>query len=296
LNTEKNSNFPDIAGSFTHRFVQPVGEWALSLFGYLGAASLLMGQAIIGAAGLPWGKWAIQSVLPWRWGELRRDRKWRLILEQMEKIGVASLPLVFLTSLFTGMVLALQTAYQLQKMSAVLYIGPLVALSVTRELGPVLTALVVAGRVGASITAELGTMKVTEQIDALECLGVDPNRYLVVPRLVVLILMLPLLTIYADMVGILGGYIVGVYKLNIGSNLYLHMTWDTLRYKDVFTGLFKAGIFAAIISTIACHEGFETHGGAEGVGQSTTLSVVTAFILIIAADCFFTAFFYFVFP
>ncbi len=209
---------------------------------------------------------------------------------------MASLPLVFLTSLFTGMVLALQTAYQLQKISAELYIGSLVALSMTRELGPVLTALVIAGRVGASITAELGTMKVTEQIDALQTLSTDPVRYLVVPRMLALALMLPVLTLYADMIGILGGYLVGVYKLGMGSTLYMNMTWDALRYKDFFTGLFKSGIFALIISTIACHEGLETSGGAEGVGRSTTLSVVISFMLIIAADCFFTALFYFVFP
>lgn len=235
-------------------------------------------------------------LLPWRLKTLSQDRSWQLVLDQMERIGVASLPLVFLTSLFTGMVLALQTAYQLQKISAELYIGSLVALSMTRELGPVLTALVIAGRVGAAITAEVGTMRVTEQIDAMESLATDPVRYLAVPRFVALILMLPLLTLYADMVGILGGYLVGVYKLGIGSSLYMSMTWDPLKFKDVFTGLFKAVVFATIISTIACYEGFETTGGAEGVGRSTTFSVVISFILIIAADCFFTALFYFVFP
>ena len=262
------------------RFVEPLGEGFLTFFGYLGGTSLLLGETVLGIVALPWGHW--------------RDRRWRLILEQMEKIGVASLPLVFLTSLFTGMVLALQSAYQLQKMSAQLYIGALVALSITRELGPVLTALVVAGRVGAAITAELGTMRVTEQVDALQVLGAEPIRYLATPRLMVLLIMLPLLTIYADVIGILGGYIVGVYKLGIGSTLYLNMTWDSLRYKDITTGLFKAAVFSLIIATIACFEGFETEGGAEGVGRSTTLSVVMSFILIIAADCFFTALFYFV--
>lgn len=268
--------------------VGSVGEWSLTFFSYLGGCSVLLWQTFSGFFTLPWRRWVL--------GHVARDRKWDGVLEQMEKIGVSSLPLVFLTSLFTGMVLALQTAYQLQKISAGLYIGSLVALSMTRELGPVLTALVIAGRVGAAITAELGTMRVTEQIDALQTLSTDPVRYLAVPRMLALIVMLPLLTLYADLVGILGGYLVGVYKLGMGSTLYMNMTWDALRFKDVFTGLFKAGVFAAIISTIACYEGFETAGGAEGVGRSTTLSVVISFILIIAADCFFTALFYFVFP
>ncbi len=285
------------AGSkLARRFIAPIGEGSLSFFGYLGGGALLLWKTWLAIVSLPLGRWGALLITPWRWKNLVTDRRFRLILEQMEKVGVASLPLVFLTSLFTGMVLALQSAYQLQKLSAAIYIGALVALSVTRELGPVLTALVIAGRVGAAITAELGTMRVTEQIDALETLGCDPIRYLVVPRWIALAIMLPLLTIYADIIGIMGGYIVGVYKLGLGSNLYWSMTWEPLKLKDIFTGLFKAEIFAAIISTIACFEGFETTGGAEGVGRSTTLSVVVSFILIIAADCFCTALFYFVFP
>ena len=278
------------------RFVQPLGENSLGFFGYLGGAALLLSQTCKGLLTLSWGQWLVDLVLPWRWGRLPRDRRLEQVVDQMDKVGVASSLLVFLTSLFTGMVLALQTAYQLQKISAELYIGSLVALSMVRELGPVLTALVIAGRVGASITAEVGTMQVTEQIDALRTLATDPVRYLAVPRLVALVLVLPMLTLYADMIGILGGYLVGVYKLGIGSSMYMNMTWDSLRYKDLLTGLFKSVVFAIIIATIACYEGFQTAGGAEGVGRSTTLSVVISFILIIAADCFFTAFFYFVFP
>ena len=218
------------------------------------------------------------------------------LFEQMFKIGVLSLPIVFLVSLFTGMVLALQSAYQLTKMNAQIYIASLVALSMVRELGPVLTALVIAGRVGASITAELGTMKVTEQVDALETLAVNPVKFLVVPRFLALCLMLPLLTVYADFIGMIGGYLIGVYKLLIGPSIYVQMTFDSLAFKDVFTGLFKSFIFAIIICIISCYEGFRTEGGAEGVGKATTLSVVVSFILIIAADCLFTALFYFVFP
>ena len=219
--------------------------------------------------------------------------KRKTALEQMAKVGIDSLPIVFLTSLFTGMVLALQSAYQMQKMEAKLYIASLVALSITRELGPVLTALVVAGRVGASIAAELGTMKVTEQIDALETLATNPVKYLVVPRFIALFFMLPLLTIYADIVGIFGGYMIGVWRLNILSNLYWDMTWNPLKVKDIVTGLIKSFAFAMIICIVACYEGMRVEGGAEGVGSATTKAVVIAFILVIAADCLFTALFYF---
>ncbi|MFH1645021.1 MAG: ABC transporter permease [Candidatus Omnitrophota bacterium] len=216
------------------------------------------------------------------------------IISQLYKIGVSSLPIVFLTAMFTGIVLALQSAYQMQRISAQMYIPSLVALSMTRELGPVLTALVVAGRVGASITAEIGTMKVTEQIDALETLAANPVKYLVVPRFVALFLMLPLLTVYADFIGMFGGYLVGVYKLHLSPNLYLNMTTNPLVLKDLFSGLFKSCVFAMIIAIIGCYEGFKTSGGAEGVGKATTVSLVNSFILIIAADCVFTALFYFI--
>ena len=215
------------------------------------------------------------------------------IVSQMKRIGIDSFPIVFLTSLFTGIVLALQSAYQMQRLQAEMYIASLVALSIIRELGPVLTALVVAGRVGASITAELGTMRVTEQIDALETLATNPVKYLVVPRFIALFVMLPILTIYADIIGIMGGYIVGVGRLGVSSSMYMRMTWDSMVYKDIFTGLAKAVCFAVIICIIACYEGMNTEGGAEGVGKSTTLSVVISFIMIIAADCLITALFYF---
>jgi phospholipid/cholesterol/gamma-HCH transport system permease protein len=285
-----------LLNGLSERIALPLGEWALAFFGYVGGAAILLWNAGRGIVALPWARWAGEGLLPWRWKRLLQDRKLSLVVEQMEKVGVHSLPLVFLTSLFTGMVLALQTAYQLQKISAELYIGSLVALSMTRELGPVLTALVVAGRVGAGITAEVGTMRVTEQIDALEVLATDPVRYLAPPRFVARLVMLPLLTITADLIGLRGGDVVGVYKLGIGSSLYVNMTWDSLRFKDVSTGLLKALVFATIIATIAAYEGFETKEGAEGVGRSTTLSVVISFILIITADCLITALFYFVFP
>jgi phospholipid/cholesterol/gamma-HCH transport system permease protein len=219
--------------------------------------------------------------------------KFRRVVDQLDRIGVLSLPIVFLTSVFLGMVLSFQSAYQMIKFSAQIYIPSLVALSMTREIGPVLTALVVAGRVGAAITAEIGTMKVTEQIDALETLAANPIRYLVVPRLVAAIIALPLLTIMADIFGMFGGYIVGIWKLNIGSNVYINMTWSPLVLKDIFTGLFKSILFGGIIAIVGCFEGLRCEGGAEGVGKATMLSVVTSFMLIIATDCVLTAIFYF---
>jgi phospholipid/cholesterol/gamma-HCH transport system permease protein len=175
-----------------------------------------------------------------------------------------------------------------------MYIASLVAFSMTRELAPVLTALIVAGRVGASITAEVGSMKVTEQIDALETLATNPVKYLVVPRFMALVITAPLLTLFADFIGIVGGYTIGVYKLGISHAMYMKNTWGPLKYKDVWTGLVKSIVFAVIICVVACYEGMKTEGGAEGVGRATTSSVVVSFILIIASDCFLTALFYFI--
>ncbi len=220
--------------------------------------------------------------------------KYHQLIDQMNKIGVNSFLIVFLTAFFAGIVLALQTAYAMRQMSAEIYIANIVALSMTRELGPVFTALVVAARVGASIAAETGTMRVTEQIDALESLATNPVKYLVAPRFLALVLMLPLLTVYADFVGIMGGFLVGVSKLHIGADLYLKKTFEALVLKDIMTGLVKSVVFAFIISIVACFEGMRTRGGAEGVGRSTTQAVVNACILVIAADCFFTALFYFI--
>lgn len=223
---------------------------------------------------------------------LKRER----VFEQAKKAGVESLPIVSLVAFFIGVIMALQTAYQMQRLGSEMYIASIVALSMVRELGPVITALVVGGRVGAAITAELGSMQVTEQIDALQTLATNPIKYLVVPRLLALGLMLPVLTLYADIIGILGGYLICVYKLGISSSMYLHITFDSLFFKDLFTGLFKTVFFGMIIAFVGCYEGFNVEGGAEGVGQATTRAVVETFIFIIAADCFFTALFYFIFP
>lgn len=216
------------------------------------------------------------------------------IFIQSKNIGVDSLPIVSLVALFTGIILALQTAYQMQKLSSEIYIANIVAVSLVRELGPVLTALIVAGRNGAAITAEVGTMRVTEQIEALYTLAANPIKYLVVPRFISLAIMLPLLTLYSDAIGIFGGYFICVNRLGIPSHLYMSMTYEALSLKDLFTGLFKTVVFGMIIALVASLEGFRVEGGAEGVGKATTSSVVKTFIMIIAADCFFAALFYFI--
>lgn len=218
------------------------------------------------------------------------------ILDQANKAGVDSLPLVSLIALFIGFIFALQTAYFMQRIGSELYIASMVALSIVRELGPVITALVVAGRVGAAITAEIGSMQVTEQVDALETFATNPIKYLVVPRFIALSLMVPLLTLYANAVGILGSYVICVFRLGISSSLYLRVTFEALLYKDIVTGLVKTIFFGMIIALVSCYEGFNVKGGAEGVGKATTRSVVFSFILIIVADCIFTALFYFIFP
>ena len=228
-------------------------------------------------------------IAPFRKRPLKRES----ISHQMVFMGVRSIIIVFFVTLFTGMVLAMQSAYQLKQLGATIYVASLVGVSITRELGPVLTALVVAGRVGAAITAEIGSMKVTEQIEALDAMAINPIRFLVVPRFLALLLMLPCLTIIGDFVGMLGGYLIGVLNLNISSPLYIQTTIKFLELKDIYTGLSKSIVFAIIISMVGCYQGLNTKGGAEGVGRATTLSVVTSFVLIILADCVLTAIYYF---
>ncbi|MDD4954409.1 MAG: ABC transporter permease [Candidatus Omnitrophica bacterium] len=253
-----------------------LGRKVISILYMLGGLSYLIGQSFY-----------LSFVPP-----LRKDR----IVEQIKKAGYDSLPIISLVSLFIGFIFALQTAYFMQRIGSEIYIASMVALSIVRELGPVITALVVAGRVGAAIAAEIGTMQVTEQIDALESFATNPIKYLVVPRFIALSIVLPILTLYANIIGILGGYMICVYKLGISSSMYLHVTFDALLHKDLFTGLFKTIFFGMIIAFVSCYEGFNVEGGAEGVGKATMRAVVSAFILIIMADCFFTAMFYFIFP
>jgi phospholipid/cholesterol/gamma-HCH transport system permease protein len=211
------------------------------------------------------------------------------VLSQMMAVGFDSLPVTVLTSLFTGMVLALQTGYSFRKVfNEPIYVGTVVGLSLTKELGPVLTAVVVAGRVGAAIAAELGTMKVTEQLDALYTLGTNPIRYLAVPRFIACLICIPILTLIADFVGIVGGLLVAMYRLDIPRATYVNeiraMSWE-----EGVHGISKSFVFAAIIAIISCYKGFTCSGGAEGVGKATTSAVVISMVLIMVCDYFLSA-------
>lgn len=210
------------------------------------------------------------------------------LAKQMVRVGVNSTPVVLITALFTGMVMALQTFSTLQRFNAEGFVGSLVALSMVRELACVLGGLVVAGRSGSAMGAELGTMRVTEQIDALETLATDPIQYLVVPRVWAATIMVPLLVGLADGVGILGGYLVAVLLLGANPVTYMDNTFQYLRFDDISSGLIKAAVFGLLIAVIGCQQGYHTRGGAEGVGRSTTRSVVIASLSILISDFFLT--------
>ena len=214
----------------------------------------------------------------------------KLILEQMVKIGVESIPVAVTTALFTGMVLALQAGYTLEtKIQGVSqFIGSVVSISMVRELGPVLTAMVIAGRMGSSAAAEIGTMQVTEQIDALYTLAANPVKYLGVPRFLAFTFMLPLLTMFADLVGWVGGLVVCATRFTT-STVYIDSTLSSLNSSDILGGLIKATFFGAIIAIVACWQGFGTTNGAEGVGKATTNAVVFSFMLILISDYFLTS-------
>ena len=209
---------------------------------------------------------------------------WRLIAQQMLRIGYFSLPVVALTAFFTGGALALQIYYGGNSLNSESIVATIVALGITRELGPVLGGLMVAGRVSAAIAAELGTMRVTEQIDALTTLSTNPYKYLVVPRVVAAVLTLPALVFIADIIGVMGGFVVGTQSLDFNPGVYIKNTVDFLKFDDVMSGLIKAAVFGFIIAIMGCFHGFNSKGGAQGVGRATTNAVVTASILILAAN------------
>lgn len=209
---------------------------------------------------------------------------WRQIGKQLIDIGYYSLPVVGLTALFTGMVLALQSYSGFSRFDAESAIPTVVVLSITRELGPVMAGLMVAGRIGAAIAAELGTMRVTEQIDALTTLSVNPQRYLIVPRVLAATIMMPLLVLISDIVGVFGGFLVSVYRLDFNASNYIAQTWEYLEFTDVTSGLWKAAIFGFIISLMGCYNGFNSKGGAQGVGMATTNAVVSSCILILVSN------------
>ncbi|HZH26273.1 MAG TPA: ABC transporter permease [Azospirillaceae bacterium] len=216
----------------------------------------------------------------------------RLIRRQMIDIGYYSLPVVGLTALFTGMVLALQSYTGFARFQAEGAIATVVILSITRELGPVLAGLMVAGRIGAAMAAEIGTMRVTEQIDALTTLSTNPFKYLIVPRLIAGLTMLPLLVLVADVIGVFGGFLVSVYVLDFNPGGYIQRSWQFLELMDVVSGLVKAAMFGFVIALMGCYHGFHSRGGAQGVGAATTNAVVSSSILILVSNYMLTGVFF----
>ena len=243
---------------------QPIGRAVLALLAEIGRVVLFIRYALL------------EGLTPTYYG--------RQILEQIWRIGYNSLPVVGLTAFFTGGALALQIYLGSSRFNAEGLVASIVALGITRELGPVLAGLMVAGRVGASVAAELGTMRVTEQIDALVTLSTNPFKYLVGPRLVAAVVTLPILVAIGDTIGIMGGYIVGTRSLGFNSFAYIKNTADFLHRDDVTSGLIKAAVFGFIIAIMGCYHGFNSKGGAQGVGRATTNAVVSAAILILAAN------------
>jgi phospholipid/cholesterol/gamma-HCH transport system permease protein len=212
-----------------------------------------------------------------------------LFFQQMERVGVRSVLVVVLTGAFTGMVLALQSFHATRSLGAETMVGVAVALSMTRELGPVLTSFMVTGRAGSAMAAEIGTMRVTEQIDALAAMAVNPIKYLIVPRVLASIVVAPMLTVIADFIGIVGGYFMGVTVLGINAGAYVANMEKYVGLDDIYHGVIKAAVFGLILSIIGCYKGYTTTGGAEGVGKATTQSVVLAAVLILMANYLLTA-------
>jgi phospholipid/cholesterol/gamma-HCH transport system permease protein len=255
--------------------VNPFAPVGRAFLGFLAAAGRLV---LFAAAGV------IHCLLP----------PWypRLWLRQVMEIGYYSLPVVGLTAIFTGMVLALQSYTGFSRFEAESAISSIVVLSITRELGPVLAGLMVAGRVGAAIAAEVGTMRVTEQIDALTTLSTNPYKYLVAPRLIAATVTLPLLVVVADVIGVMGGYVVSIYKLGFQPIPYLENTFDILQPLDVISGLVKAAVFGFLIALMGCYHGYHSQRGAQGVGQATTYAVVSGSILILTFNYIVTEIFF----
>jgi len=254
------------------RFIQKIGQLFLGFLATTGKLTLFTFQSL--SAGL------------------RPPYYPRQILRQLSDIGYYSLPVVGLTAMFTGMVLALQSYAGFSRFSASGAVATVVVLSVTRELAPVLAGLMVAGRIGAAMAAEIGTMRVTEQIDALSMLSTNPLKYLVAPRLIAGVTMLPLLVIVADIIGVFGGYLVSIYKLGFNPGHYLKQTFDYLKAIDVISGLVKAAVFGFFIALMGCYQGYHSKGGAQGVGMATTNAVVSASILILLFNYLLTAIFF----
>jgi len=260
-------------------FVSRIGEGVLDGLAYLGSLASLGSRAAYYAI-----------VGPFQGKPLRFQRA----ASQAMDVGVWALPILSLITFFIGLILALQSAHELAKFGALNYVAKAVALSMSRELGPLITAIVVIGRSGSAFAAEIGTMKVTEEIDALETMAISPVHFLVTPKFLAMIVMLPCLTIWANTMGILGGALFGVTQAGFTLRRYMQASIDSLYLWDIFTGLIKSAMFGVTITAVGCLEGLTTGAGAEQVGRSTTRAVVTSIFLVILVDLVFTALFFFV--
>ena len=258
--------------------LRKIGASVLEVLAYVGALASLTGRAAY-----------ITFIGPF----LGRHVRFQRAVSQAMEAGVRALPILSLITFFIGLILALQAAYELRRFGAMSYVASAVAVSMTRELGPLITAVIVIGRSGSAFAAELGTMKVTEEIDALETMAIDPVSFLVVPKFVAMILMLPCLTIWANFMGILGGSLFGVGQADFTFWRYITASLDALYLQDVITGLIKSVMFGGSITAVGCLEGLKTSGGAEQVGRSTTRAVVMSIFLVILVDLIFTTLFFF---
>jgi phospholipid/cholesterol/gamma-HCH transport system permease protein len=259
--------------------VARVGETVTNILAYLGGLASLAGRSAY-----------CVFVAPFKGRHLR----WQAAISQATQVGVRALPILSLITFFIGLILALQSAYELRKFGALSYVASAVAVSLTRELGPLITAILVIGRSGSAFAAEIGTMRVTEEIDALETMAIEPVDYLVAPKFVAMIVMMPCLTIWANTMGILGGSLFGVAQADFTWVRYMQSSLDSLFLRDVITGLIKSVMFGITITAVGCYEGLSTGGGAEEIGRSTTKSVVISIFLVILVDLVFTALFFFV--
>jgi phospholipid/cholesterol/gamma-HCH transport system permease protein len=260
-------------------FVSQIGGGVTDGLAYIGALASLGGRAAFDIL-----------VGPFHGKPIRLQRA----VSQTMEIGVRAVPILSLITFFIGLILALQGAYELRRFGAINYVAATVAISMTRELGPLITAIVVIGRSGSSFAAEIGTMRVTEEIDALETMAISPVGFLVAPKLVAMVVMLPCLTIWANAMGILGGSVFGVWQAGFTFVRYLQVSVDALILRDITTGLIKSVMFGATITAVGCLEGLSTGVGAEQVGRSTTAAVVKSIFLVILEDLVFTALFFFV--
>ena len=255
-----------------------VGRATLGGLAYLGGLARLGGRAAY-----------FTFIGPFKGKALRLERA----VHQAMAVGVEALPILSLITFFMGVILALQSAYELRRFGGLHYVANAVAIAMTRELGPLMTAIVVIGRSGSAFAAEIGTMKVTEEIDALETMALNPIQFLVTPKFLAMVVMLPCLTTWADLMGILGGSLFGVTSAGFTLTGYLRASLDALYLRDVNTGLIKSVMFGMTITAVGCYEGFSTGAGAEEVGRSTTAAVVMSIFLVIVVDLVFTALFYF---